>query len=111
MNKLNHTFKTAYRKFYIQTPNLQGLKGSTHAPARTREFLEFARLNLLRKSPRVCKPESSGTQVFLLPLPSSRCALFSAFFGKSLRPISNSQLHTLLHFHLCPIYLMFSKGS
>ena len=27
------------------------------------------------------------------------------------RPISNSQLHTLLYFHLCPIYLVFSKGS
>ena len=27
------------------------------------------------------------------------------------RPISDSQLHTLLYFHLCPIYLMFSKGS
>ena len=25
-------------------------------------------------------------------------------------PISNSQLHTLLHFHLCPIYLIVSKG-
>ena len=29
----------------------------------------------------------------------------------SLRPISNSQLHALLHFHLCPIYLILSKGS
>ena len=27
------------------------------------------------------------------------------------RPISNSQLHALLHFHLCPIYLVVSKGS
>ena len=29
----------------------------------------------------------------------------------SLRPISSSQLHTLLHFHLCPIYLVVFKGS
>ena len=29
----------------------------------------------------------------------------------SLRPISNSQLHALLHFHLCPIYLVVFKGS
>ena len=29
----------------------------------------------------------------------------------SLRPISNSQLHALLHFHLCPIYLIVSQGS
>ena len=27
------------------------------------------------------------------------------------RPISNSQLHALLHFHLCPIYLVVFKGS
>ena len=27
------------------------------------------------------------------------------------RPISNSQLHTSLCFHLCPIYLVLSKGS
>ena len=27
------------------------------------------------------------------------------------RPISNSQLHTLLCFHLCPIYLVVFKGS
>ena len=35
----------------------------------------------------------------------------SALLRTSLRPISNSQLHTLLHFHLCPIYLILSKGS
>ena len=29
----------------------------------------------------------------------------------SLRPISISQLHALLHFHLCPIYLVVFKGS
>ena len=29
----------------------------------------------------------------------------------SLRPISNSQLHALLRFHLCPIYLVVFKGS
>ena len=27
------------------------------------------------------------------------------------RPISNSQLSTLLHLHLCPIYLILFKGS
>ena len=36
--------------------------------------------------------------------------LFSAFWS-SPRPISNSQLHTLLYFHLCPIYLVLFKGS
>ena len=33
------------------------------------------------------------------------------FSWSSLRPISNSQLHALLHFHLCPIYLVLFKGS
>ena len=32
-------------------------------------------------------------------------------FWLSPRPISNSQLHTLLYFHLCPIYLVVFKGS
>ncbi len=42
-------------------------------------------------------------------------ALQSAFaffaFWSSPRPISNSQLHTLPCFHLCPIYLVVFKGS
>ena len=33
------------------------------------------------------------------------------FFWISLRPISSNQLHALLHFHPCPIYLVFFKGS
>ena len=33
------------------------------------------------------------------------------FLRSSFRPISNSQLHASLHFHLCPIYLIVSKGS
>ena len=31
-------------------------------------------------------------------------------YWSSPHPISNSQLHTLLHFHLCPIYLVVFKG-
>ena len=42
-------------------------------------------------------------------------SLSSSFFLSPVwlcpRPISNSQLHTLLHFHLCPIYLVVFKGS
>ena len=33
------------------------------------------------------------------------------FLRSSFRPISNSQLHTSLCFHPCPIYLIVSKGS
>ena len=42
-------------------------------------------------------------------VPSLRkCSLRS---WSSPRPISNSQLHVLPHFHLCPIYLVVFKGS
>ena len=41
-----------------------------------------------------------------LSFPISNNSLRSSF-----RPISNSQLHASLHFHLCPIYLIVSKGS
>ena len=36
---------------------------------------------------------------------------FNLFPWSSPRPISNSQLRTLLPFHLCPIYLVVFKGS
>ena len=36
---------------------------------------------------------------------------FKQPFWISPRPISDSQLRTLLHFHLCPIYLVVFKGS
>ena len=37
--------------------------------------------------------------------------LISQYFRSSPRPISNSQLHALRHFHPCPIYLVVFKGS
>ena len=37
--------------------------------------------------------------------------LSSSFLWSSPRPISTSQLHALLHFHLWPIYLVVFKGS
>ena len=43
---------------------------------------------------------------FLLPI-----QFLTITFWLSPRPISNSQLHALLHFHLCPIYLVVFKGS
>ena len=50
---------------------------------------------------------------FLKFIPSKLHTSFSLWkpFWSSLRPISNSQLHTLLYFHLCPIYLLVSQGS
>ena len=38
------------------------------------------------------------------------CKTFVLHFRSSPRPISNSQLHVLPHFHLCPIYLVVFKG-
>ena len=38
-------------------------------------------------------------------------AVRTSVLRSSPRPISSSQLHTLLHFHLCPIYLVVFKGS
>ena len=43
----------------------------------------------------------SSFHLFLVPITYWLCP----------RPISNSQLRTLLHFHLCPIYLVVFKGS
>ena len=40
-----------------------------------------------------------------------RLRLQKQVFRSNPRPISSSQLHTLLHFHLCPIYLVVFKGS
>ena len=41
----------------------------------------------------------------------SNSTIILIVFWLSLRPISNSQLHVLPHFHLCPIYLIVSQGS
>ena len=49
-------------------------------------------------------PSKQHTRIFLHLLH------FSLLWLKP-RPISNSQLHTLPYFHLCPIYLVVFKGS
>ena len=48
----------------------------------------------------------------ILPLRESGSYFITAFpiSWSSPHPISNSQLHALLHFHLCPIYLVVFKG-
>ena len=55
--------------------------------------------------------------IFFLNIPSKphieihlTVSTFPKPFWSSPRPISNSQLRTLLHFHLCPIYLVVFKG-
>ena len=48
----------------------------------------------------------------ILPLRESASRFATAFLisWSSPHPISNSQLHALLHFHPCPIYLVVFKG-
>ena len=48
---------------------------------------------------------------FILQEITSSFLSLTITFWLSPRPISNSQLRTLLHFHLCPIYLVVFKGS
>ena len=63
-------------------------------------MLESSLLNLYIKD----IPSKQHTRIFLHLLH------FSLLWLKP-RPISNSQLHTLPYFHLCPIYLVVFKGS
>ena len=53
------------------------------------------------------------TYRYLLNLPSLpvRSNISTAILWLRPRPISDSQLHALLHFHPCPIYLVVFKGS
>ena len=62
---------------------------------------------LLRKCPR--STMNFLPQVYLLQSVPVSLDRFLAFWS-SPHPISNSQLHTLLYFHLCPIYLVVFKG-
>ena len=52
---------------------------------------------------------------YLSMYPQNHILNFIRFLPKpswlSPRPISDSQLHVLPHFHLCPIYLVVFKGS
>ena len=57
---------------------------------------------------RIYIPSKPHIESYFLSLPSS--SLYPTSW-LSPRPISNSQLRTLLHFHLCPIYLVVFKGS
>ena len=47
---------------------------------------------------------------FILQEITSSYLSLTITFWLSPRPISNSQLHVLLRFHLCPIYLVVFKG-
>ena len=57
-------------------------------------------------------PVRSAPDASILPVSSTHAfPLLACLLRLCPRPISNSQLHALLHFHLCPIYLVVFKGS
>ena len=101
----------------VITPRV-GLEPTTlrlTAECSTIELSRIIRYALFRSS---CSGQASHTfkttyrsDIFSDTLCLAASAASLPRLGEAKRPISNSQLHTLLHFHLCPIYLMFSKGS
>ena len=50
-------------------------------------------------------------RIYKTQKPFFKPAVCTFVLRSSPRPISSSQLHTLLHFHLCPIHLVVFKGS
>ena len=90
-----------HSKLHTKSKNQTFLKAG-HLDSATLHLDDFATQN------SVCIKCHIRRQVCSMPLPTS-CRLSPLW--SSLRPISNSQLHTLLCFHLCPIYLVVFKGS
>ena len=84
------------------------------APRQFRVICERSLVDAPRQL-RVFAPQMPAVSVSVPGIPA--CPSRSAYVARSLRlwsslrPISSSQLHTLLHFHLCPIYLVVSKGT
>ena len=89
-----------------------------NSPSRTRTYDSAVNSRVLyRLSYRGLSLLSlSGLSLHTLKTAYLPISLFLLPFHKPLpsrlspRPISSSQLHTLLHFHLCPIYLVLFKG-
>ena len=87
----------SYHEIYIDTSNLLL---QTKKNILIYKNVRISLLNLYIKD----IPSKQHTRIFLHLLN------FSLLWLKP-RPISNSQLHALPHFHLCPIYLVVFKGS
>ena len=66
------------------------------------------RCHLLRKCSGIIMNASPQASLFRF-IPAVSCPL-PRLSWSSPHPISNSQLHVLPHFHLCPIYLVVFKG-
>ena len=85
---------------------------------KVKAITDVMRVNSVIHSTACCFMTSVSTYVFV-NLTSHECKHSCDFDSQSRitspwsrpRPISNSQLHALLHFHLCPINLIVSKGT
>ena len=91
-----------YIQNFIQSPKNQTFWKAGHLDSASLHLDDFATQN------SVCIKCHIRRQVCSMPLPTS-CRLSPLW--SSPRSISNSQLHVLPHFHLCPIYLVVFKGS
>ena len=117
---LCYTFKTSYR-----IPIINLIFESGHLDSASQASLVLLHLDIIYFQ----KPVTSNASHFrchlqanvpLKPSMTLQASLLrhlwlsqTAFFltWSSPRSISNSQLHVLPHFHLCPIYLVVFKGS
>ena len=103
--KVIHTFKTTYSLYKYQSDYLTlTLPYFRKRISRKLRFLDTFAPQMYPYS----HPQPEPLPCFVLFL-SVRIRFLRVWI--SLRPISSSQLHALLHFHLCPIYLVFFKGS
>ena len=89
-----------HSKLHTKSKNQTFLKAG-HLDSASLHLDDFATQN------SVCTKCHIRRQVCSMPLPTS-CRLSPLW--SSPRSISNSQLHVLPHFHLCPIYLVLFKG-
>ena len=89
-----------HSKLHTKSKNQTFLKAG-HLDSASLHLDDFATQN------SVCIKCHIRRQVCSMPLPTS-CRLSPLW--SSPRSISNSQLHVLPHFHLCPIYLVVFKG-
>ena len=103
---ISHTFKTTYSLYKYQSDCFKfvTLPYFRKRISRKLRFLDTFAPQMYPYS----HPQPEPLPCFVLFL-SVRIRFLRVWI--SLRPISSSQLHALLHFHLCPIYLVVFKGS
>ena len=107
---LSSLFKTFFEGTYLQNHTLK-IYSSVTTFQNAAPFIGFQPISChwLRQCLKLVKSQPPDASIFHLflsnlpPLPKP--------FWSSPRPISDSQLHALPRFHLCPIYLVVFKGS